>query len=103
MKRPSERNQTSVFNMINNTGSLVTMERDWIRNGPDLIAVAQDQEHGWVNGFLEDTLNKISRKATMVSSAFLLGREIWLIKSSALLSSVCCLGTKMFFFLHNGP
>ncbi|MCJ1268161.1 hypothetical protein MMC22_008047 [Lobaria immixta] len=65
MKRPSERNQTSVFNMINNTGSLVTMERDWIQNGPDLIAVVQDQEHGWLNGFLEDTLNKISRKATM--------------------------------------
>lgn len=79
MKRPSKRNQTSVFNLINNTGSLVTMESDWIRNGPDLIAVAQDQEHGWLNGFLEDTLNKISRKATMVCPAFLLGREIWLL------------------------
>ena len=46
------------------------MESAWIRHGPDLIAVAQDQEHGWFNGFLEDTLNKISRKATVVSTAF---------------------------------
>ena len=35
------------------------MESDWVQYGPDLAAVARDQEYGWFNEFLEDLLNKI--------------------------------------------
>ncbi|KAL8769160.1 MAG: hypothetical protein Q9209_004794 [Squamulea sp. 1 TL-2023] len=64
MRRPTIRNQTSLYNFIFNTGSLVESESRWIREGVDLAAVAREEEHGWFNGFLEDTLKKISRKAT---------------------------------------
>ncbi|KAL9605448.1 MAG: hypothetical protein Q9179_001360 [Wetmoreana sp. 5 TL-2023] len=39
-------------------------EYRWIREGVDLAAVGHGGEHGWFNGFLEDTLKKISRKGT---------------------------------------
>ncbi|KAL8729637.1 MAG: hypothetical protein Q9166_004586 [cf. Caloplaca sp. 2 TL-2023] len=64
MRRPTVRNQTSLFNFIHNTESLVETEAKWIREGVDLAAVAREEEHGWFNGFLEDTLHKISRRAT---------------------------------------
>ena len=66
MKRPTERNQNSVANFIASTGSQAAEESDWIRLGPDLAAVAHDQEHGWLIAFLEDTLLKLSRKITVV-------------------------------------
>lgn len=67
MKRPSKRNQTSLANFISNTGSQALDESDWIRVRMDLAAVAHDQEHGWLIGFLEDILLKISRRAAIVS------------------------------------
>ena len=67
LRRPTERNQKSLANFIFNTGSQAAEESDWIRVGTDLAAVAHDQEHGWLIGFLEDTLLKISRKAAIVS------------------------------------
>ncbi|KAL8785187.1 MAG: hypothetical protein Q9213_003534 [Squamulea squamosa] len=64
IRRPTVRNQTSLYNFIYHTRSLVESEAKWIREGADLAAVAREEEHGWFNGFLEDTLNKISRRAT---------------------------------------
>ena len=43
-------------------------ESDWIRNGPDLAALGRGTEHGWLNTFLEDTMNKISTRLTMASA-----------------------------------
>ena len=67
MKRPTERAQRNMCNVISNTQSLVKDESDWIREGPDLAALAQGNEHGWLNTFLEDVLSTMSRKVTMVS------------------------------------
>ncbi|KAL9001004.1 MAG: hypothetical protein Q9169_000488 [Polycauliona sp. 2 TL-2023] len=64
MRRPTVRNQTSLYNFIHHTRSLVDSESKWIREGADLAAVARQEEHGWFNGFLEDTLHKISPNAT---------------------------------------
>ncbi|KAL8685523.1 MAG: hypothetical protein Q9218_007709 [Villophora microphyllina] len=65
IRRPTIRNQKSLFNFIRNTDSLVDEEYEWIKEGVDLAALALEGEHGWFNGFLEDTLNRISKKATL--------------------------------------
>lgn len=70
IKRPTERNQNSLYNLMQHTAGVATMESEWIQHGPDLAAVAQDQEYGWFNGFLEDNLNRISRKLTKVCIDF---------------------------------
>lgn len=70
IKRPTERAQRNMYNLISNTQSLVKDEADWIREGPDLAALGQGNEHGWLNTFLEDVLNMMSRKVTMVSPPF---------------------------------
>ncbi|KAL8759154.1 MAG: hypothetical protein Q9199_000974 [Rusavskia elegans] len=64
MRRPTVRNQTSLYNFIHQTRSLLDSEAKWIREGTDLAAVAREEEHGWFNGFLEDILHKISPRAT---------------------------------------
>ncbi|KAL9042849.1 MAG: hypothetical protein Q9180_000303 [Flavoplaca navasiana] len=68
IRRPTLRNQTSLYNFIYGTQSIVASEARWIREGADLAAVAREEEHGWFNGFLEDTLKKISPRATQVSN-----------------------------------
>ena len=68
IKRPSQRAQNNVSNLILNTKSLVSNELDWIRHGPDLAALGCDAERGWLNTFLEDTLNKISKSMTVASA-----------------------------------
>ena len=71
IKRPTERSQSNLSNLICNTQSLVSDESDWVRCGPDLAALGRGSEHGWLNTFLEDTLNKISRRFTMASVPWL--------------------------------
>ncbi len=66
LKRPTERAQRVLYNMVGNTKSLVGDEAEWTAEGPDLAALGRDVEYGWLNTFLEDTLSKISRKATLV-------------------------------------
>lgn len=85
IKRPTERAQRNMFSLISNTQSLVKDESDWIREGPDLAALGQGNEHGWLNTFLEDLLNTISRRMTMVSSLF----HLRMTQSSAGFSFVC--------------
>lgn len=43
-------------------------ESMWVRRSEDLAALAPDAEHGWFNDFLEDMLDRISKKALVVSS-----------------------------------
>ena len=64
MKRPSKRNQSSLYQMASQ--NLVAMEGEWILQGDDLVALAHDGEHNWFNVFLEDVLNKFSRKLLLV-------------------------------------
>ena len=64
MKRPSKRNQSSLYQMASQ--NLVAMEGEWILQGDDLVALAHDGEHNWFNVFLEDVLNKFSRKMLLV-------------------------------------
>ncbi len=64
MKRPSKRNQSSLYQMASQ--NLVAMEGEWILQGDDLVALAHDGEHNWFNVFLEDILNKFSRKMLLV-------------------------------------
>ena len=67
IKRPTDRSQRNLSALINNTQSLVSDESDWIRHTPDLAALGRGPEHGWLNTSLEDLLNKISTRLTMVS------------------------------------
>lgn len=67
IKRPSLRSQRNVHNLIHNTESLVYDEADWIREGTDLAALGRAADRGWLNTFLENILNTISRTATKVS------------------------------------
>ena len=67
MKRPTTRAQSNLHNLINNSQSLVQGEANWIRQGPDLAAVGCGTEHGWLDTFLEDAFNWLSRRATLVS------------------------------------
>ena len=54
--------------MIHNTESLVYDEADWIREGTDLAALGYAADRGWLNTFLENLLNTISRTVTKVSA-----------------------------------
>ncbi|KAL9133448.1 MAG: hypothetical protein Q9175_005373 [Cornicularia normoerica] len=82
IKRPTERSQSNLSNLISNTQSLVSDESDWIRYGPDLAALGRGAEHGWLNTFLEDTLNKISMTLTMASLSFLAHSNCYLYRAS---------------------
>ena len=66
LKRPTERAQRNLYNMVGNTQSLVGDEAEWTAEGPDLAALGRDVEYGWLNTFLADMLSKISPKATLV-------------------------------------
>jgi len=65
IKRPTRRNQSSLYNWIRDNRLLAESEAVWVRRGDDLAALAHDQEHGWFGGFVEDTMIKLSRTATM--------------------------------------
>ncbi|KAL9118280.1 MAG: hypothetical protein Q9187_005178, partial [Circinaria calcarea] len=64
IKRPTRRNQNSLYNAIQNTQSIATSEADWIGLYDDLAALAHGPEDGWFNGFLEDIFRKTSRTLT---------------------------------------
>ena len=67
IRKPSKRNQNSLYNAINGSRSIMSGETYWIQNQDDLLALAKDAEHGWFNGILGDTLRKLSCKITLVS------------------------------------
>ena len=67
MKSPSKRNQNRLYQMAYQ--NFVAME-EWICHGDDLATLAHDVEYNWFNVFLEDMLNKISRRTLLVSRVF---------------------------------
>ena len=68
VRKPTKRNQNSVYNMIEDTQSQVSSESEWIRQRHDLAAIGHGAEYGWFNGFVEDLLNKVSARLLLVSS-----------------------------------
>ncbi|KAK0509130.1 hypothetical protein JMJ35_008501 [Cladonia borealis] len=66
VRTPTKRNQNSLYNMIEDTQSQVTSESEWIRQRADLAAVGHGAEHGWFNGVVEDILNKLSPRLSLI-------------------------------------
>ncbi|KAI4146277.1 MAG: hypothetical protein L6R39_003517 [Caloplaca ligustica] len=64
IKPPTVRNQNTLYRLIRKNECLVNEETEWIYRGEDLAALAHGPEYGWFNGFLEDTMNAISRSMT---------------------------------------
>ena len=67
MKRPLPRYQQSVCAFVVNDDDISDSEAQWIRRSDDLGTLCQDVEHGWLNGFVEDVIAKISRTLYLVS------------------------------------
>lgn len=66
IKRPTKRNQNSLYNLIDTSESLLQSESEWIQQSDDLLALARDADYGWFNSRLEDILRTLSRKLTLV-------------------------------------
>ena len=66
IRQLTERNQTSVFNIITKTDVQTFDKSDWIKQEPDFAAVAHDTEYRWLNGLMKGILKKISRTMTQV-------------------------------------
>ena len=66
IKRPTKRSQNAVYNMIHEERNIWPDEADWICRSDDLGSIARNAEHGWLNGFVEDLLNSISRRLLLV-------------------------------------
>ncbi|KAI9719279.1 MAG: hypothetical protein M1812_003609 [Candelaria pacifica] len=64
MKKPTQRNITSYFLQIRNTGSLVKSESRFILHKRDLVTLAANQEDSWLNGAVEDAMIATSRGFT---------------------------------------
>ena len=65
MERPTKRNQNSLFNLINNTGSQTLSESDWTHITDDLVALVPNQERGPIEAFIEEAFKLISRRLTL--------------------------------------
>lgn len=70
IQQPTKRNQNSLYNLIHSSESLAQSESEWVYYLDDLAALANDFERGWFNGFVEDTMKRISRTATNVCFQF---------------------------------
>ena len=69
VRTPTKRNQSSVYNMIKDSQSQVSSESEWIRQREDLAALGHGAEHGWFNGVVENILNKVATRLSLVSNA----------------------------------
>ncbi|KAL2050243.1 hypothetical protein ABVK25_009470 [Lepraria finkii] len=52
LKRPTNRSQNNLYNLISNTHSLVESESAWVKHGPDLAALGYAVKYSWLNTFL---------------------------------------------------
>ena len=60
LESPTKRNQGSVYNFLYNSNSIQGGEKEWILRRDDLAALSHNAERGWINGFLEDCLIRLS-------------------------------------------
>ena len=68
IERPTKHNQNSVWNVINETRSIVTSEAKWIRQTEDLAALGCRAGSSWLNGMIERVLLKCPKNLVLVSS-----------------------------------
>ena len=59
LKAPSRRNVTSFTDWFRNHKPLVQSESDFIKHPDDFVALSGEQESGWLDGIVEDTLTRI--------------------------------------------
>ena len=82
IRKATKRNQNSLYNAMSLSGSIASGEARWIHYRDDLLALAQDAEHGWFNGILEDTLRRLSSKVTLVGVFISILTPFFLVKLS---------------------
>ena len=63
IKRPTQRAQRNLHNLIENSRSLVGDESDWVREGPDLAALDRGPEYSWLHTFTVDFDQQILKKS----------------------------------------
>ena len=56
MKAPSPRNLKSFVAWMQNEAPLTQEESDFLEHQDDFVAVSSEQEAGWLDGVVEDTL-----------------------------------------------
>lgn len=70
MKRPSTRNFNSFKNWMIDQKPVSRDEMDFILHTGDFVALADSQEGGWFDGFIEDCLAKIPNDLARVRFFF---------------------------------
>ena len=68
IRRPFLRSQRNLHNLIENTGSLVSSESHWIREGPDLAALGCTANDGWLENIIGNLSGTTSRTIARVSA-----------------------------------
>lgn len=70
LKRPSARNFKSFKNWMIDQKPVTRDEMQFIRHPEDFVALADGQEGGWFDGFVEDCLTKIPKNLARVRFFF---------------------------------
>lgn len=76
MKRPLPRHQSTVFMCISEHDNMIGSEGSFIYRSDDLASISLQAEHSWLNGVVEDGVNKLSQKLLWVSVEYVLGCEL---------------------------
>lgn len=76
MKRPLKRHQSTVFACIADGNNMIGSEGNFIYRSDDLAAISQQAEHSWLNGAVEDGVNKLSQRLLWVCIRYVLGYEL---------------------------
>ncbi|KAK4994332.1 hypothetical protein LTR66_005604 [Elasticomyces elasticus] len=64
LQKPMGRNYTSVFNWMYHNAPLCEPEAEFIKHEDDFVALADAQEGGWFDGFVEDILSMMPCRVT---------------------------------------
>ncbi|KAK4983221.1 hypothetical protein LTR66_008916 [Elasticomyces elasticus] len=64
LQKPMGRNYTSVFNWMYHNAPLCEPEAEFIKHEEDFVALADAQEGGWFDGFVEDILSMAPCRVT---------------------------------------
>ena len=67
LRKPSNRNYNSFVSWIVNTKPLSREEMIFVKHSEDFVALADSQEGGWLDGFVEDCLSYLPHQFAQVS------------------------------------
>ena len=70
LRKPTKRNRQSIANYLNRHQSLAMDDQQFIRYSEDLVALGGEYEDSRVNGWIEDTIKKISVSVSQVCSQY---------------------------------